>query len=409
MEGPGPDDEMFCPFCGERIHRTARFCRHCGEQNTKHPEYTGANGGERQDRRNERYEESTAPETGQGEQRGPDTGQRDHRGPETGQRDHREPGTGRRDEAERETGRHADEAPEPWETDYARRVESRIDDGNGDASDGTLPQWRAYLPDQTADESTLRVVGTAASLGIAGVVLLVIVTLLSVRFGTSLGFSFTAMGLLGTLLGQYIGFAGLALWYLHRRGFDWDRMRGYLGVRMPSLKELGLVVGSWLVILGLLIVIGLTLEFVTDLLGTGEPDEPERALDSIIADNPIVVPAAILAMFLVVGPCEELLFRGVVQGRLRERLSAIPAIVIASALFAAVHVIALAGSLQAIMLGISVLFVTSLVIGAVYEYTGSVVVASLLHGFHNSMVVLLLYVEATTDLEEGMVVLLSLL
>lgn len=398
MEGPGPDDEMFCPFCGERIHRTARFCRYCGEPNTKHPADAGSGDGETRPATGDDRRDTWTDEAG-------DEG-RGGRGEAVG--DRRQETWGEpEDDRQHDSG-----SPEPWETDRARRVESRIDDGDGERQrDEPSPQWRTYLPEvaRREDESTARVVGVAAALGLGGVVLLTIITLLTVSFGGAVGFSLTSMALVGTLLGQYIGFAGLALWYLNRRGLDWERMKGYLGVRMPSLKELGLVVGSWLVILVLLIVIGLTIEAVTELLGTGEPDQPEQALDEFIEDNPLIIPVAILAMFLVVGPCEELLFRGVVQGRLRERLAAGPAIIIASALFAAVHVIALAGSFQAVLLGISVLFVTSLVIGAVYEYTGSVVVAALLHGFHNSMVVLLVYIEATTDLEEGMVVLLALL
>lgn len=378
MDGQ-PDDDIYCAACGERIRRSANFCRYCGAPNRY------GDGAEGVDRRPPGTEPGRTP-----------PGERPH--PREDDTDE----WGDPPEVTDRVSAQDDEAHEPWETDYARRVESRIDDGNDDSNNGDkVNPWREFLPDvaRQRSESKLAVFGTAAGLGILGVALLIIVTIATVSIGTAMGFSQTSMGVLGTLVGQYIGFAGLALWYLRRRGFSWDHVKRYLGVEWPTLKQLGIVVGSWFVILALLIVIGLSLEVITDVFDMGDPDEPEQALDDIIADNPELVPAAILVMFLVVGPCEELLFRGVVQGRLREKFTAVPAILLASALFAGVHVIALAGSLQAIILGIFVLFSTSLVIGAVYEYTKSIVVAALLHGFHNSMVTLIIAADAIYDLE----------
>jgi membrane protease YdiL (CAAX protease family) len=90
-------------------------------------------------------------------------------------------------------------------------------------------------------------------------------------------------------------------------------------------------------------------------------------------------------MFLVVGPSEEFLFRGIVQSRLRERLSAIPAVAIAGSIFAVVHVIALAGSPSAVAVTVTGLLVPGLVLGVVYEYTGNLVVPWLIHSIHNSL------------------------
>ena len=92
-----------------------------------------------------------------------------------------------------------------------------------------------------------------------------------------------------------------------------------------------------------------------------------------------------------VGPCEEILYRGVVQGRLRESLPAAPAIVIASAVFAVIHVMALTGGISGRLTTVAVLFFPSLVFGAVYEYTGNIVVPALLHSLHNAVIFTLLY------------------
>ena len=88
----------------------------------------------------------------------------------------------------------------------------------------------------------------------------------------------------------------------------------------------------------------------------------------------------------VVGPCEEILYRGVIQNRLRERFSRIPAIVAASVIFASVHIVAFGTTDPvAILTTVSVLAVTSLVLGGVYELTGNLVVPWLLHSLHNSI------------------------
>jgi len=267
-----------------------------------------------------------------------------------------------------------------------------------------LPQWRAALPPGVVrgGRTDLATVGRAAGLGILGILLLVAVTVAVGAVGYGLGLSLTESTILGTILGQYLGFMGLALWVLRRRGLEWERVRQYLGIRTPTLREVAIAIGGWLAILIILIALSLAIQAVFDLLGAGQPDQAEQGLDEIIGDNPLVVVGAVVMMFLVVAPCEEILFRGVVQGRLRERLDAGPTILIASGLFAVVHVIGLLGSLQAIVLAIGVLFLTSMVLGVVYEYTGNLIVPILVHGTYNSTVILLLWASAAYDLEEAL-------
>jgi membrane protease YdiL (CAAX protease family) len=108
--------------------------------------------------------------------------------------------------------------------------------------------------------------------------------------------------------------------------------------------------------------------------------------------NPAIIPLLIAASFLVIGPSEEILYRGVVQGRLRETLSPAPAILIASAIFAAVHVMALTGGISGRLTTIAILFLPSIVFGAVYEYTENLVVPALLHGLHNAVIFTILYI-----------------
>jgi membrane protease YdiL (CAAX protease family) len=88
----------------------------------------------------------------------------------------------------------------------------------------------------------------------------------------------------------------------------------------------------------------------------------------------------------------------------------VPAIVTASAVFASAHVLALWGQDPvAIAMTITILFVPSLGFGAIYEYTGNIVVPALLHGFHNSVVVTIVLLGAQADLQESALWLFSIL
>ncbi|WP_017343789.1 CPBP family intramembrane glutamic endopeptidase [Halorubrum sp. T3] len=202
------------------------------------------------------------------------------------------------------------------------------------------------------------------------------------------GLSLTASVVLTLIFGQYVAFGGLAVGYLAWRGFDREGIVSYLGVRVPSLKEVGIVLGSWVVILVLILVIST----IVQLLGT---ETAANQSAELAMGNPAIIPLFIAASFLVIGPCEEILYRGVVQGRLRESLPAAPSILLSAAIFATIHVMALTGGLSARLTTVSILFVPSLVFGAVYEYTENLVVPALLHGLHNAVIFTVLYVTVT--------------
>jgi hypothetical protein len=232
-------------------------------------------------------------------------------------------------------------------------------------------------------------VATALLLGVLGPVIALAsgVAVLAID-AVSGGLSLAASVVLTLIFGQYVAFGGLALAYLSWRGFDREGIVSYLGVRLPSLKEIGIVLGGWVVILILILVVST----VVQLLGTETASNQSAEL---AMGNPAIIPLFIAASFLVIGPCEEILYRGVVQGRLRESLPAAPSIALASGIFAVIHVMALTGGLSARLTTVGILFVPSLVFGAVYEYTENLVVPALLHGLHNAVIFTVLYVTAT--------------
>lgn len=251
----------------------------------------------------------------------------------------------------------------------------------------------------TGQESQLRTAGVAVGLGILGPVFLLVGTLLA---GVVLGVLQVPQNLtlvLGTSMAQIFGFGGVALVYMRQRGYEWAQVRSYLGVRVPTLRELGVVIAGYVGIVVALIAIS-----IAATLFLPDPAENQGAQQAI--ENPEIIPGMIVMMLLVVGPFEELLYRGVVQNRLRENFDVFPAIAIASAIFASVHVVALAGDLVGMLVTVTILFFPATIFGYVYEYTGNLVVPALLHGIHNS--ILLTLILLGPELEEGNAFLLQL-
>lgn len=177
------------------------------------------------------------------------------------------------------------------------------------------------------------------------------------------------------------GFVGVVAIYL---GLS-DRS-AMIGVRAPTLREVGIVLLGVLTLLGALV----TMNVVFDQLGV---TTASHQVESAAAEDPrlplILVPLAVL----VIGPSEELLFRGAIQGRLRESYRAVPAIAIASVMFAVGHITALIGPGK----GATILIILLLgaILGGVYEYTDNIVVPALVHGLYNAIAFLHIYAVAT--------------
>lgn len=184
-----------------------------------------------------------------------------------------------------------------------------------------------------------------------------------------------SIALLSLVSLQGIAFPVVAFSYLRLRGLSLS----FLRVRTPSLRDLGVVVAGVVAILLLVV----TSQIAISALGL----TPAQRADSEILTDPDFAVIGIPLMLLIVGPGEELLFRGVVQSTIREVASAPVAIVLANFAFAPAHVVAFLGSdnsLLAILTSISLLFLPGLVFGIIYEYTDNLVVPSLSHGLWNS-------------------------
>lgn len=146
-----------------------------------------------------------------------------------------------------------------------------------------------------------------------------------------------------------------------------------------------------------------TLGFVALLLGAVAISAVLSQLGVEVAQNQVVVtgqadPRFFLYMIpvslLFVGPFEELVFRGVVQGVFRRRYGGAVAIGAAATLFGVAHLVALTGSGSRVSY-LAVAAILGLVLGFVYERTENLVVPAAIHGGYNALLFSVQYAAAT--------------
>jgi membrane protease YdiL (CAAX protease family) len=186
---------------------------------------------------------------------------------------------------------------------------------------------------------------------------------------------------LGVVIQQGLVFCGLTVLYLRVRNRDLD----WIGVSVPDFKQIRWIAGGWVVAFTAAFLFGIIIILAGFNAG-------ENRLVRIVADNPEALLVMIPVTIVLIGPGEELLFRGVVQGSLRERFGPVIAIALSSAIFAAAHVTSLTGTLESRMITIALLFFPTLVFAISYERTGNILVPILIHGLYNATLFSLQYV-----------------
>jgi membrane protease YdiL (CAAX protease family) len=180
---------------------------------------------------------------------------------------------------------------------------------------------------------------------------------------------------------NFVALGAVGMAYLY-----WRRDHSLVGLRRPTRRDGAIVVVGFVGFVGAMFL----LEAVIDLLGL------ELAENVAIAEgesNPEVFLLFIPLQFLFVAPAEELLFRGVIQGLLRRAYGIVPGIALAGLVFAAFHVPALVGT-TGLVPTLAILFVTGGLLGALYEYTGTLVVPIVVHALWNATVFGFQYVQA---------------
>ncbi len=237
---------------------------------------------------------------------------------------------------------------------------------SGGPEDGVVTRERA------------RVVGIAAGAGVVGY--------LAINLWVSL-LAVLAVGVAGdlstlqetTVLQVSSGLGtvtGVAL-YLRYTGRGLD----FLDLDRPTRRDAGYGVAGLVVIFGTFVAASLLLT----ALGI---DSAAHGLQDTIAEAE--EPTAVALLFvvtsvLIIGPGEELLYRNVVQKSLYDVVSRPAAVVVASVIFAAIHLPAYStATLPQTVVSLAVVFGLSLTLGAVYERTDNVVVPAAVHGLFNA-------------------------
>lgn len=161
-----------------------------------------------------------------------------------------------------------------------------------------------------------------------------------------------------------------------------------LAWRLPTPRDLGWTVVGVLALLATLVVVGVVLE----QLGIRAA---QHRIEQIGRDDPTVLLYMLPLAFLVIGPTEELLFRGTIQGLLRRVYRPMPAILLASVIFAIGHVFALSGSQASRVSTVVVILLLGSILGALYEFTDNLVVPALVHGAYDAIAFVQIYVATT--------------
>lgn len=209
---------------------------------------------------------------------------------------------------------------------------------------------------------------------LVGLILIRLSVLILRPFYPSLFQTSTTLFILGSILLQGVGFGGVSIIYQYLSSFK------IIKIGKPVIKDL-----LW-IILGIfsLFTLNILVSFIFSQAGV------ESATNIVQQQgNRQVFLIMIPISFLLIGPGEELLFRGVVQGVLKKSFNSIYAVLIASIIFSVAHFTAIAGGSR--IAYIFIVFTLALILGVSYEKTDNILVPSLIHGSYNAVLFFSLY------------------
>ena len=176
--------------------------------------------------------------------------------------------------------------------------------------------------------------------------------------------------------------AGLLLvaFSLRRRGLTWGSGFGLRAGRI--LKDVGAGIVFYLATMPFLWFYSLLYQLALRSAGY-EPTWQEVA-EALSADNPFAVRAYLGFLAVVLAPLfEEVLFRGIGLPVLARKFGAAPAVILASALFAAIHFH---------VPSLVPLFIIAVAFSLAYIHTGSILVPVVMHGLFNAVNVVVMNV-----------------
>lgn len=231
-------------------------------------------------------------------------------------------------------------------------------------------------------------VGLAAAGFIASNVLGISLLVLPVVFEIPLR---STLGYVASTIIQGIAFVGVVLAYMHYAGRP-----NLLDIRWPALdgrtlRDAGWVVVGFIVLFVASQAVGILLQQLGFAPGT-------NVVVRAVRQDPTLALFLIVLSFVAVGPGEETLFRGGVQGVLRDAFSPVSAVVLSSALFGLAHATAIVATsgVGGVVGYILSAFLLGLVLGGLYEYTNNLLIPILVHGAYNAVLFARLYILETS-------------
>lgn len=180
---------------------------------------------------------------------------------------------------------------------------------------------------------------------------------------------------------QFVGFGVAGVGYL----VVTDRT-DLVTVRFPTREDAKWLAGGFVALLGLYLA-------VTGVLTALGIEGAESAIVQQGSDQPVYFLYLIPVTILLVGPMEELIFRGIVQGLFREAYGSTVAVAAASAVFAAVHLTSYSG--EGLLATLATVLLLGGVLGVVYEKCRNLVVPAVVHGLFNAVQFLAIYATTT--------------
>ncbi|MDJ1432875.1 CPBP family intramembrane metalloprotease [Halostagnicola sp. A-GB9-2] len=163
-------------------------------------------------------------------------------------------------------------------------------------------------------------------------------------------------------------------------------MRGWIpksdfGLSIPTNRQF---VVSLIAIAGL-VALGMALSIISNTLGIPASEH------SLIDENASATYFLALAVIsiLIIGPAEELLFRGVIQNYMRPAFGSAGAIVLTSVLFSSIHLPAyFTATFAEAVVSLGVVLALSLVLGWLYEKYENLYLVMWIHGGYNAVLFL---------------------
>lgn len=252
-----------------------------------------------------------------------------------------------------------------------------------------VADWRA-IPDARL-ATMFRTAFVSTGIGLLGYLALNVASLMIyVLVGVTIWTELTPLRqqLVGAL-GLGLGTGVTAVAYLRLSDRDLD----FIDVRTPSLRDAGLAVGGVVAIFVGLYAVSIAMQ------AFGVPSSEHSVIQQAEQGNPEILLLLVPISYLVIGPGEELLFRNIVQKSLYDSFSRASAVVIASAVFALVHLPAYGSGGAAGTIGsLATIFTLSLVLGAFYAGSGNLLVPAFIHGTLNAVQFALKYLQLTGGL-----------